>query len=168
MGKSLGTTRVEDVMSSTVFTVKPKDKLSAVAKMFDQHDVNAAPVVDDEDICIGVITSHDIVEFESSRIEMENHLEHGLGFDLARYGEGKQSQRLRIPIDEVGMHMTSNVETANGDTPLSLAAKTMCRRHIHHLIILDGEKRPIGILSSLDILGEMLGEPVVRREGKIS
>ncbi len=164
MSTSIGTTRVEEVMNSTVFTVKAKDKLSAVAKMFDQHDVNAAPVIDDANVCIGIITSHDIVEFESSRIEMENHLERGLGFDLAHYGEGKPSQRLRIPIDEVGLHMTSKVETADRNMPLSRAAKTMCQQHIHHLIILDGEKHPVGILSALDILGEILGEPVARRD----
>lgn len=152
-------------MNSTVVTVKPKDKLSDVAKLFDQHDVNAAPVVDDSNVCIGIITSHDLVEYESSRIEMENHLERGLGFDLAHYGEGKPSQRLRIPIDQVGMHMTSNVETADRNTPLSRAAKTMCQKHIHHLVILDDKKHPVGILSALDILGEILGEPVVRRQG---
>lgn len=163
MSTSIGTTRVEEVMNSTVFTVKAKDKLSAVAKEFDQHDVNAAPVVDEANVCIGVITSHDIVEFESSRIEMENHLEHGLGFDMAHYGDGKPQQRLRIPIDEVGLHMTCQVETADRNTPLSRAAKTMCQRHIHHLIILDEEKHPVGIVSSLDILGEILGEPVARQ-----
>ncbi len=162
MSMSIGTTPVEKVMSSTVFTVKPKDKLSDVAKLFDQHDVNAAPVVDDANVCIGIITSHDIVEFESSRIEMQNHLERGLGFDLAHYGEGKPSPGLRIPIDEAGLHMTSKVETADRSTPLSRAAKTMCQQHIHHLVILDEEKHPVGILSSLDILGEILGEPVAR------
>lgn len=164
MSSSIGTTPVEEVMNTVVFTVGPKDKLEAVAKLFKQHDVNAAPVVNDSDVCIGIITSHDLVEYESTRIEMENHLKRGQGFDLAHYGGGQSSQRLRRPIDEVAIQMTTKVQTTELHSPLSRAARMMCQQHIHHLVVLDEARHPVGILSSLDILGHLLGEPVTRKD----
>lgn len=166
MNTSIGTTRVDAVMSTVVFTVGAKEKISAVASMLEKHDVNAAPVVNDANVCIGIISSHDLVEYESTRIKLIDHLDRGLGFDLGHYGDGHSFPMLRVPIDEVGIQMTTKVATVEGHTSLSHAARIMCEQHIHHLVILDGERHPIGILSSLDILGHITGEPVVRHGRK--
>ncbi len=164
MSTSIGTTRVDEVMSTVVFTVGAKDKIPDVATLFEKHDVNAAPVVNDANVCIGIITSHDLVEYESTRIKVMEHLDRGLGFDLGHYGDGQSFPLLRVPIDEAGIQMTTNVQTAEVHTSLSHAARTMCEKHIHHLVILDDEKHPVGILSSLDILGHVTGEPVARHD----
>jgi CBS domain-containing protein len=160
---SIGTTCVKEIMNSVAFKVGPKDKIASVAKLFEKHDVNAAPVVNDSGVCVGIITSHDVVEYESSRIEMENHLARGLDFEVAHYGDGRPPL-LRVPIDEVGIQMTSQVKSVEPHAPLSVAARLMCQEHFHHVIILDPDNHPIGILSSLDILSHILGEPVARRE----
>lgn len=165
MSTSIGTTCVEEVMNSVAFKVGPKDKIAAVAKLFEKHDVNAAPVVNQSDVCIGIITSHDVVEYESSRIEMEKHLQKGLGFEMAHYGDGRPPI-LRVPIDEVGVQMTSQVKSVEPHAPLSVAARMMCHEHIHHVVILDEDKHPVGILSALDVLSHVLGEPIARHGKK--
>ena len=164
MSTSIGTTRVDEVMNTVVFTVGPKEKITAVALMFERHDVNAAPVVNDQNVCIGIITSHDLVEYESTRIKLVEHLDRGMGFDLGHYGDGQAYPMLRVPIDEVGIQMTTKVASVEAHAPLSHAARMMCESHIHHLVILDDEKHPVGILSSLDILGHVIGEPVERHD----
>lgn len=166
MNPSLGTTRVEDVMSSTVFSVAPTDKIENVAKILEKHDVNAAPVVDSDNVCLGIITSHDMVEFEAMRREVESRARHGQAFDLAHYGDGDSASNLGRPIDEVAHHMSTNVETVGVDSPLSRAARTMCQKHIHHLIVVDDANHPVGVLSSLDILGHLLGEPITRGQSR--
>ena len=160
MSRSIGTTPVKDVMTKSVITVRPKDKIDTVAKLFKGHNVNAAPVVNDADVCVGIITSHDLVEYESIRIEAENYAQRGHGFDMAHYGDARQRLAVQHPIDEVALQMSTNVETTELDSPLSQAARTMCQKHIHHLVVLDGDKRLVGILSSLDILGHILGEEI--------
>lgn len=164
MSSSMGTTRVDDVMSEVVFSIGPREKIASAAALFEQHDVNAAPVVDQAGVCIGIITSHDVVEYESLRIKVADHLDQGLGFDLGHYGDGKTVPLLRVPIDEVGIQMTSKVATVEAHTPLSQAARIMCGQHIHHLIILNQQKHPVGILSSLDILSHLTGEPLIRHD----
>ena len=103
MNPSLGTTPVEDVMSSTVFSVAPTDKIATVARLLDRHDVNAAPVVDADNVCVGIITSHDMVEFEAMYRELENQARHGQAFDLAHYGDGtpprsRVDRLMKLPI----------------------------------------------------------------------
>lgn len=164
MSLSIGTTCVDEIMNRVLFTVGPKEKISSVARLFEKHDINAAPVVNDANACIGVITSHDLVEYESTRIEIENARERGLGYDEAHYGDARSFSMLRIPIDEVGIQMSTLVETANPKSTLSAAARVMCQKHIHHLIVLDDAQQPIGIFSSLDILGHILGEAVTRNK----
>ena len=163
MSKSIGTTFVEEIMNTNVITVRPNDKLDFVARVFEQRDVNAAPVVDGSNVCIGVITSHDIVEYESSRKAIQNQMKHGTAFDMAHYGEGIPPQFVGNIADEVAFHMTTDFITVDRQFSVSRVARTMCQKHTHHMVVVDENRHPIGVLSSLDILGHILGEPVVRR-----
>lgn len=163
MSNSIGTTCVGEVMSTVVITVLPTDKLQTVAALFEKHDIDAAPVVNESNACVGIITSHDLVEYEAVRTRMIEYLDHGLDFDLAHYGDGQSIPRLRVPIDEVRIQMTGQLETVAPHAPLLDAAHLMCEKHVHQLVILNEEKRPIGLLSSLDILGHLAGRSVERR-----
>ena len=159
---SIGTTRVEDVMVTAVETVTETEKMEAAAKLFKDRDIHAAPVVNDAGACVGIITSHDIVEYESVRKGIENELSHGSAYDMAHYGAGV---KFRLPgqyFDEVGFHMTKTMQTARVDDSVSYVAREMCAKHIHHVLVLDEKNVPIGMLSSLDILGFVTGQPVCR------
>ena len=162
MSRSIGTTRVEEAMTSVVLTVKATDQMEEVARVFEDHDINAAPVIDESQKCVGIISSHDLVEFEAARKLMENELSHGYYYNLAHYGDGNSEHIPGLHFNEVGFHMTQALETVELDTPLSLVARKMCQKHIHHIVILDETSKPIGMVSSLDILGHVLGEPVNR------
>ncbi len=162
MSTSLGTTRVDEIMNSIDVAVQAKDQMEYAAKVFEKYDVNAAPVVDDDGVCVGIITSHDLVKYEAKRIDMQAELKSGYYFDVAHYGEGMS---MRLPghhFDEVAFHMTKKVETVEAHFPLSRVARMMCQMHFHHVLVLDAERHPIGILSSLDLLGHIIGEPVAR------
>ncbi|MEL7499489.1 MAG: CBS domain-containing protein [Planctomycetota bacterium] len=163
MSASIGTTRVSEVMVTNVITVKTADKMEEVARLFEQQDINAAPVVDSSGRCLGIITNHDIAEYESTRVDLENECRHGVSFDLARYGIGTIPRLPGRNFDDVGFHMTKHLVTAAADDGLSRVAESMCRQHIHHVIVLDEEKRVRGMLSALDILGQILGVPVCRQ-----
>ena len=162
MVHSIGTIPVRDAMQTTLITVSPTKKIDLVAKLFDKEDINAAPVVDGLGKCVGVITSHDLVQYESIRIEVEQSSKHGLAFDFGYYDDGSAIGLVGRPFDEVAYHMSTKIETIGTNEPLSRGGRLMCQKHIHHLKALDDGDRPIGILSSLDIIGQALGEPVSR------
>ncbi len=163
MTTSIGTTRAKDLMITNLVTVIETDKISDIAKIFEVGDINSAPVLNETGECIGIITSHDVVEYEAVRIEVCNELQRGFIFDNARYGDGSNP---RIPgrcFDEVGFHMSRVLQSVRPDDPLSRVARIMCRNHVHHVLVLNNEKKLEGMISSLDLLGYVLNEPVSKK-----
>ena len=60
------------------------------------------------------------------------------------------------PTDEVGCYMTANPVAVAPDTPLRDLARMMIDAHIHRIIIVDEDKRPVGLVSSTDIMGAVV------------
>ena len=149
-------------MVTALITVLETDKMEEVAQVFKEHNIHAAPVLDKLDRCVGVITSHDVVEYESVRQAIQVELSCGKGFNLARYGSGMDIRWPLHHFEEAGFHMTKEIEPARIDDPLDHVAKAMCAKHRHHVLVLDEGGKLIGMLSSLDLLGFVTGEPVCR------
>jgi CBS domain-containing protein len=57
-----------------------------------------------------------------------------------------------LPTDEVRYHMTADAVTAPLDTAITRLARMMIDAHIHRVVVVDEKRRPIGIVSSTDIL----------------
>src|SRR5262249_60842409 len=73
------------------------------------------------------------------------------------YGRGLHSEwevidLEAVPADAVGDAMTRDPVTAGPHAGIGELARTMRDAHIHRVIILDGNGRPVGVGSSTDIL----------------
>ena len=157
----MGTTRVEEVMVTKIVAVHADYKMERVAKIFEENDINAAPVVDKSGKCLGIISNHDLVEYESKKSVISKTV------NDSKYAVKifNTEEKFRAPgnrFDEAGFHMSTLLQTVSVDDPLTKVARRMCTQHIHHIIVLDDQERPIGFLSSLDLLGFAIGEPVCR------
>lgn len=116
---------VREGMSSVVLTVGPGHSLREAARLMTEKGVGAAVVIDEELPGPGMVSERDIL----------NSLGHG---------EDPDSER-------VGDHMTDTVISAAPDWSLERAAVEMSRRHIRHLVIVDGGAL-VGVLSMRDIV----------------
>lgn len=58
---------VKDLMTFKVISFRPSDKLSKVAETFAKLGISGAPVVDDHNKVIGVISERDIIELIKSK-----------------------------------------------------------------------------------------------------
>lgn len=58
----------------------------------------------------------------------------------------------QLPTESVGQFMTADPVTVAADTPLAELAQKMIDAHLHRLIVVDHQGRPIGVVSSTDIL----------------
>jgi CBS domain-containing protein len=61
----------------------------------------------------------------------------------------------RLPADEVRRFMTPNPVTARPDTPIRVLGRMMNDAHIHRVIVVDQEQKPIGVVSSTDLLAAL-------------
>ena len=148
---------VKEAMCSVDHTVTPIEKLDVVANLFRQHSLDSVPVVDEMGKCLGIITSSDLVRFQSELAGTDAQISHGVSFEPTRRESDGSLEFTPHPFDEVQRQMTTVLQTVGPDMSLMTASQIMCEQHIHHLIILDDSQRPVGILSSLDILEKLQG-----------
>jgi CBS domain-containing protein len=57
-----------------------------------------------------------------------------------------------LPTDQVRNYMTPNPVTVSPFTPMIELARTMVEGHIHRVIVVNEEMKPVGIVTSTDIL----------------
>ena len=115
---------VREGMSSVVLTVGPGHTLREAAWRMTERSVGAAVVIDEQ---------------TPARIVSERDILNSLG-----RGEDPDAER-------VGDHMSDSVISAAPGWSLERAAVEMARRHIRHLVVVDGSEL-IGILSMRDIV----------------
>lgn len=60
-----------------------------------------------------------------------------------------------LPVSVVRRYMTADVVTIGPQTPLPELARMMIDAHIHRVIVVDEGRKPIGIVSSTDLLAAM-------------
>jgi len=81
---------------------------------------------------------------EASRLSAANHIVYP--------PTGQVVNTEKPPIGRVRRHMTPDPITVEEDTPIESAAQRMVEAGIHRLIVVDEGGRPVGIVSSTDIL----------------
>jgi CBS domain-containing protein len=57
-----------------------------------------------------------------------------------------------LPAGQVRHHMTTELVTAAADVPVPELARTMLDRAVHRVIVTDAAGRPVGVVSSSDVL----------------
>ena len=150
----LTTLTVADVMNRDVVEVHRHQAMEQVARVFRDRHVTAAPVVDDQGRCVGVISAADFVRRESESGGSEPSGErqpHG-----QHRGESEEPPVEASADDSVSSYMTRVVHTVVGEVSLLLAARIMCAEHVHRLFVLDEAGRPVGVVSTMDIVAAMM------------
>jgi signal-transduction protein with cAMP-binding, CBS, and nucleotidyltransferase domain len=112
-------------MSDVVLTVGPGHTLRDAARMMTEKGVGAAIVIDEEQPHPAIVSERDILRSVGS-------------------GQDPDSELVRD-------HMSDTVISAAPDWSLERAAMEMSRRHIRHLVVVEGGEIA-GILSMRDII----------------
>ena len=116
---------VREGMSEVVLTVGPHHTLREAAQMMVEKNVGAAIVIDGEAPGPRIVSERDL---------------------LISVGRGEDPDQERVAD-----HMSDTVITAPPDWSLERAASEMARRHIRHLLVVDGGE-PVGVVSMRDIM----------------
>lgn len=141
-----------DVMSRDVVTVSRDMDLRELEKLFLDRGITGAPVVDGEGNLVGVVSQTDLLYYHLcrddelvapsdfyERVRVEGrHLPPGFQIGDANTGT-------------VADVMTPVVHSVTETTPVESVARMMIQKHIHRVIVRKG-RRPVGIISALDVL----------------
>ncbi len=77
-------------------------------------------------------------------------------FMLAQEGSQPPSDLPSSDDDLVSTHMSPIVKTISKDAMILAAARVMCNEGIHRLVVIDDQRRPIGIVSTLDLVASIV------------
>ena len=151
MGENVYDKRVKDIMSRDLVTLSAEDTIHEALKLMGENRVSALPVIDRRNHCVGILSTSDLVDMTR---DVDEDLQHLDFVDLA-------SQRFLVDKlaesfggEKVELYMTKSITTVGLETPIGKAAREMLRNRVHHLPVLDHHDRLMGIVSTMDILGE--------------
>jgi CBS domain-containing protein len=114
-----------DLMSPDVITVPQNMTLGAAAQLLARENISGVPVVNREGRCVGILSATDFMTL------------------WAWGGSGETA---------VSRHMTPDPVTVSPTTPIATLARMLIDAHIHRIIVVDRQGKPVGVVSSTDIL----------------
>ncbi|MFD4955573.1 CBS domain-containing protein [Streptomyces sp. NPDC058451] len=115
---------VGELMCPTAVSVRPGTAFKEIARVLDEYDVTAVPVVDDEERPIGVVSEADLLRRQTCG------------------GVGRNAGEL----------MTSPAVVAEPGWHAVRAARAMERHRVKRLPVVDGDGRLIGVISRRDLV----------------
>lgn len=153
----LQTLRVSDVMSRHLVTIPIHATMADAAKAMCANNVRGLPVVNEMGHCVGVLTTTDFARQGQKFGGTGGCDALGDEFVLVRNDVLAPVHVDHIAADRVETHMSTAVQSIDEHAPLVSAARYMCGEHIHRLIVLDTDSRPVGVISSLDLVSAIVG-----------
>lgn len=152
---SLGGIVCEQIMAQPVISVEYGTELEEAWHLFEQHNVRGLPVVDSFRRVKGIITVSDFVHMAS-----ESHVDESKSKSMA---ERLANLRQRTPgfesskAEVVGQLMTAPVTTAQVDEEVGKLVAVFTQHGIHHLPIVDGSRKLVGMLTREDVMAARAG-----------
>ncbi len=147
------THKARDIMTRNVLVVGEDTSISGLIRLFVEHKISCAPVMNEEGKLVGIVTKTDILGFFLD-IDLDISVREALKNVLEYYG--KQSFTDFQPESIVRNIMTPDPVTADAETTVQNLAQTMVKKNIHRMIITEDQEIK-GIVSTLDILYHVAG-----------
>jgi CBS domain-containing protein len=148
MAKPLLELTAADLMSDPVVMIPQEMSLNKAAHLLALNRISGAPVIDAEGNCVGVLSASDFVRWadrdSSSWLRRESARE--------SFTASWQVETEAVPEHPVRKYMTTDPVMVGRGTALVAIARQMLDAHIHRVIVVDENDRPVGVVSSTDVL----------------
>ncbi|MFC1490574.1 HPP family protein [Candidatus Latescibacterota bacterium] len=151
MGKTAG-----DIMSRDIITVKNNSSINNLMEIFIDNKISCAPVIDEENQLIGIVTKNDILSY-FMEVDLHISIKHNFNEILESnidHGEIDKSSEAEILVSDI---MTANPLTVDENTTIESLANIMLDRGIHRLIV-EKDCDTVGIISTHNILNYLAGK----------
>lgn len=119
--------RIGALMHQPAITCHRDESLSEAARLLWEHDIGALPVIDEDGRVVGLLTDRDAC--------------------MAAYTQG--APLASITVDSA---MSHDALTVTADDPVGLALRVMTDHRVRRIPVVDGEGRPLGMVSMNDVV----------------
>lgn len=123
---------IDRIMSTDPATVGPQDSIIHARRLLDNHFIHHLPVVEDGRL-VGIVSSTDLLKLHL----LDDHL----------------SIYERVTVDQI---METKLVVIEEGATLRDAAEKLCMGHFHALPVVDRRRHLVGIVTTSDLIGELL------------
>ncbi|MFD5741180.1 CBS domain-containing protein [Streptomyces massasporeus] len=148
--------KVGSLMAMDVVRAEYGTSAEEVARLLADHRIGGLPLVDQDDQVIGVVSASDLTAHESARPDPHR--------SRSRFGFPARRRTARAAARTAGELMSAPPVTAHAEDTIVEAARTMARRGVKRLPVLDEEDRLVGIVTRRDLLRVFLRPDAEIRE----
>lgn len=145
------TPHIRDIMTRNPVTVSPDDSIRQVASIFHLNEISGAPVVDEQNRIIGVVSKTDLLEWmiggAAAGISPEDIMA-VLADDTIEVDTEVARNRLGTAKD----FMSTQPLTASPDELVSTVAHRLAEQRVHRAIVINPDRTVAGVVTSLDLL----------------
>jgi CBS domain-containing protein len=147
-----GTTKVRDVMTTPVVTLRADEKVEYAADVLAEKNVGALPVVDENGRLLGILRDDDLIASEA-RVHVPTFINF-LGLGMAFPGEMKHLEKelKKIAGATVGDVMQTDPPTVRPDDTLEDVATLMHDRGVNSVPVVDADNKVVGIVARADVV----------------
>ena len=154
--------KVGSVMVGEVISVTPATPFKDVAKLLAEHDITGLPVLDDDGRVLGVISESDLLVRQASAGGADQEQQgRRHGRTVGSIEDRRDDKRDGLTA---GLLMSAPAITVHAEDTVAKAARTMLRRGVERLPVVDDRDRLVGIVTRRDLLQVFLRpDPEIRR-----
>ena len=141
---------VREVMTQHPICVGGGDSVRTLAHLFDDNNISGVPVVDAQDRLIGVVSKTDILH---RCLEGPPGNQPGNSyFACLREGASEDELQMAEALGQVEDLMSADPVTATLEESVTDVAHRMAEERVHRVIVINENRRPIGVVTTLDLL----------------
>ena len=151
-----------DIMRRALVFARTEQKLADVERMLVDHQITGMPVIENNKL-VGIISGSDLARARVLAEAIDGQIRDSLHWDETHADgfhhtepekfEGISARFGSLRVKDV---MRTQVITCQLTTTIEKIAKTLIQNRIHRIIVVDAE-RPVGIITSLDLVRLLVG-----------
>ena len=146
--------KAKDIMTADVISAKPAMTVEELARILIEHKISGAPVVDDENRLVGIVTEHDLIR-KNKRFHIPTMIRLFDAYFLLDSDkvEDDIKKMVAITVEEI---CNKKVVSITEDTSLEDIATIVSEQNIHLLPVLNDDI-VVGIVGKADVVRSMTG-----------
>lgn len=143
----------KDIMTKHVITVKPDTSIEELARILMENRISGAPVVDNEDNLVGIVTENDLIS-QNKRLHIPTVFRLFDALIMLERPKKIEEEIKRLTATRVWDICTKNVITVNENTSLEEIATIMSEKKVHLIPVME-DKKIAGIIGKADLIKAM-------------
>lgn len=144
-----------DIMTREIYSVHLDTPVSELARLLTAHHISGAPVLDEDDTVVAVVTESDLID-QSKRLHIPTVI---TILDSVFYLESPdkmEAEMKKIAGATVAQICSGTPKTITPETHLDEIATIMAESHIHTLPVIEQGKL-VGVIGKKDIIKTLIG-----------